>query len=247
MDPLCFYYSATRAKNEVIVPHTHSCWEFVYYKSCVGKTDINGAEYDFDENTFAILPPECPHSEKHNVDGSIYYIGFYSTAISIAPGVYMDDPYHTFRNLMSRIMREAQNRLDDSKVLLRLLISELEIHINRLQAPVKKQPPDLLYAKHFIDENFNWKINFVDLAQSCGYSFESFRYSFKKKFGMSPKSYLIDLRLSRAKALLEQSESSCTEIAYLCGFSDSAQFSTMFRNKYGVSPKSLFKKEKKKS
>jgi bacterial regulatory helix-turn-helix proteins, araC family len=35
----------------------------------------------------------------------------------------------------------------------------------------------------------------------------------------------------------EEPDRNCTQVALECGFSSSAQFSTMFREKYGITPK----------
>ena len=237
MNHLCFYYSTDRKKDESINVHTHSCWEIVYYKSCAGKTDIGGIEYHFRENTFAILPPQVPHNETHFQGGHLTFIGFEAENLKIAGGIFNDDPYQNIKHLVSRIQTEAKNKFSDSKQMVDILIRELTVYLNRLQSPNPVQTNGLRYAKRFIDENYSWKINFIDLAKSCGYTFDSFRYSFKKEYGVSPKSYLIDLRLEKAKTLLESNEQNCTQIAYTCGFSNAAQFSTMFRLKYGITPK----------
>lgn len=237
MSTLYFCYSTDKKKDAYVNPHKHNCWELVYYKSSAGKTVIDGLEFGFCENTFALLPPRCVHDEAHTQNGRLSYIGFEAPGLKLSAGVYRDDPYQNIRHTVSRILAEGKAVLADSNELLPLLIRELTVYLNRLQDPNPIHADGLGYAKCFLDENYNLKIDLVDLAKSCGYSFDSFRYSFKKVYGLSPKSYLIELRLQKARALLENNDQSCTQIAYACGFSDSAQFSTMFRSRYGLSPK----------
>lgn len=45
-----------------------------------------------------------------------------------------------------------------------------------------------------------------------------------------------NLRINASVNLLENSDDSCTEIAYRCGFLTSAQFSYIFKKKFGLSP-----------
>ena len=53
----------------------------------------------------------------------------------------------------------------------------------------------------------------------------------------------LDCRIEAAKNLLKTGEYNCTEIAYLCGFSDSAQLASIFRRETGLSPRK-WQKEK---
>ncbi len=240
MNPLRYYYSPSYEKGHTVGMHLHDCYELVYYKSGEGVSRIDGTEYRFFDNTFALLPPNCPHDETHFQNGSLSYIWFQSANISLPKGIYADDAYQTVKGLLSRILYEGAHRRDDSDRLLTLLIETLAVYLNRYQFSTKSRlSGGVCYAKRFIDENYSWKINFNDLAQSCGLPFDSFRYSFKKEYGESPKTYLINRRLQMARLLLEKGEQNCTQAAYACGFSDAAQFSTMFRQKYGISPKAF--------
>ena len=75
-----------------------------------------------------------------------------------------------------------------------------------------------------------------------GYSYDYFRHYFKKQYGMSPQSYLINVRLENAYSMLSSTpDISITEVAISCGFSDSSQFSVMFSRHFGTSPKKFQK------
>ena len=237
MSSVSFFCLSHKKKDACVKPHSHHCWELVYYVSCAGKSNIDGTDCYFDANSFALLPPDCTHDEIHYQSGTLAYIGFQAPSLRGTAGIYRDDLYRTLYHLANRILLEGKKQLPDSEQLMELLVQELTVYLNRLQSPTGGAPNNLPYAKQFLDENYNWKINFPDLAKSCGFPFDTFRHRFKAEYGVSPKTYLIDLRLNKAKELLEGADRNCTQIAYECGFSDSAQFSTMFHRKYGISPK----------
>ncbi len=241
MEKISFFATQNLPKDLFVSDHKHNCWEIVYYKTCLVKSEFDGKEFFYDKNTFAIIPPNMPHNELHYKNGVLNYIGFYSSTLNIAPGIYRDTPYHTVDQLCNLIVDECKRRYHDSEKAMSLLLEMLIMQLNRLQTPSAARPGNLSYAKHFIDENYSRKINFPDLAQSCDFTYDTFRRNFKKQYGASPKNYLIERRLQKAKQLLDSSEQNCTQIALECGFSDSSQFSTMFRAKYGVSPKQLTK------
>ena len=66
----------------------------------------------------------------------------------------------------------------------------------------------------------------------------SFCRAFKQSTGLSPHRYLLEHRVNRAKAMMEDHKRTLTEIALDCGFSSSSQFSTVFKRITGVSPRS---------
>jgi len=59
---------------------------------------------------------------------------------------------------------------------------------------------------------------------------------FKRHLKQSPISYLIGLRIERARNLLKTTDLSMSEVAALVGFNDISNFSRMFKELNGVSP-----------
>jgi AraC-like DNA-binding protein len=66
---------------------------------------------------------------------------------------------------------------------------------------------------------------------------------FNTKAGCSLRAFCNDLKLADAKALLEGTSLSVTEIAYAVGFGDASYFIKLFKDKYGGSPYK-YRKEK---
>lgn len=82
----------------------------------------------------------------------------------------------------------------------------------------------------------------VDIETVCDVAFisvSSLQRAFAKYFGMSPKQYLIQLRMNRALELLTENELSVKEISFACGFTDEKYFSRAFKKRYGCSPSQL--------
>ncbi|MBR2988103.1 MAG: helix-turn-helix domain-containing protein [Clostridia bacterium] len=95
---------------------------------------------------------------------------------------------------------------------------------------------------HYIDEHF-CDPN-IDVETVCGIAFisvSSLQRAFTKYFGLSPKQYLIQLRMNRALDLLTENVLSVKEISFACGFTDEKYFSRAFKKKYGYPP-SQFRK-----
>ena len=63
---------------------------------------------------------------------------------------------------------------------------------------------------------------------------------------LSPKQYLLNLRIEHAKAFLEGTIQTCEDIAYASGFADACYFSRIFKEKVNCSPleyRTLFDKQ----
>ena len=80
------------------------------------------------------------------------------------------------------------------------------------------------------------KISVDMLSGLCGISPEYFRRIFKNFYGISPINYINNLRLSRAKELLESQLYSVSEVAMQCGYKEMCHFSREFKRAMGISP-----------
>ena len=97
-------------------------------------------------------------------------------------------------------------------------------------------------AIKYIEENFSdCLITNELLASKCSISEIYFRKLFKEQMGISPKQFLIDLRIANAKKLLSEGRHKSSHVAELCGFSDVFHFCRTFRKKTGLSPTEYMK------
>ena len=88
---------------------------------------------------------------------------------------------------------------------------------------------------HFCDPS----LNVADVCERSFISPSGLQRAFLRHFGVSPKQYIIKLRMDKALQLLVENKLCVREIALLCGFSDDKYFSRAFREKYGYPPSQL--------
>ena len=74
------------------------------------------------------------------------------------------------------------------------------------------------------------------LAQEAGISEITLRKRFLESFQTTPKQYILELRLRKAKQLLLDTTLSVGEIAQACGFSGVYHFCRIFKEKTGTTP-----------
>lgn len=92
------------------------------------------------------------------------------------------------------------------------------------------------HAKQILAENFDTDIQMEDVAREVGLNYTTFRLVFREYTGFSPKSFVEDLRLRQAKALLCDTTLTSQEIAYKVGFNSPYYFSLFFKKKVGKTP-----------
>jgi AraC-like DNA-binding protein len=91
-------------------------------------------------------------------------------------------------------------------------------------------------VEHYIRQNYMDDMNIEHLAEMAGLSPCYFGSIFKKAIGRSPKDYLIDYRLKKAKQLLIETGHNISEVAAMVGYKDAAYFSNLFKQREGISP-----------
>ena len=88
----------------------------------------------------------------------------------------------------------------------------------------------------YVDSHLGETIHVTDLSGIARRSTAHFCRAFKRTFGQTPHTYVIAQRLERAKTLMLKSGEQLSVIAVLCGFTDQAHLSKLFRRHMGETP-----------
>jgi signal transduction histidine kinase/ligand-binding sensor domain-containing protein/DNA-binding response OmpR family regulator len=83
--------------------------------------------------------------------------------------------------------------------------------------------------------------NIDTVAETMAFSRTNFYKKFKSLTTLTPMEFVRDMRLQRAKQYLDAGGHNISEVAYLTGFSNPKYFSTVFKEKYHVSPTDYIK------
>lgn len=96
------------------------------------------------------------------------------------------------------------------------------------------------YALQYIKHNYDHiKVN--DIAKYIGINRSYLSSIFKKKLNISPQEYLVTYKLKKATELLKSTNLSIQDISFSIGYENPLTFSKIFKQYYGVSPKSFRK------
>ncbi|WP_211746212.1 AraC family transcriptional regulator [Paenibacillus sp. Marseille-Q4541] len=208
----------------------------------------NDEEVAVEAGQVVLIPPNVPHS-------------FHALA-PIRFGVILADdiPSHV-RELFDRLVEDSQPRIIvlsriDSEHYERLFREWLRIRTSRLKEPMRnylvwievlllflnehshydQQALSVSYIGDYIRQHIQEPIQIYTLAKMSGRSEEGFRKQFHKMYGMTPKQYQQQCRLTEAKWLLSSSDKDLQTIADQIGFSQLHSFSLWFKKLEGCAP-----------
>lgn len=99
-------------------------------------------------------------------------------------------------------------------------------------------------ARAILAEHFDKRITIPQLARQAGINEAKLKEGFKELYGQSIHTYLLELRLEKAKNLLLTTELSITDITYEIGYSHVTHFTTLFKKEMGITPTEWRKKFK---
>lgn len=88
----------------------------------------------------------------------------------------------------------------------------------------------------YLEKNYSRKITLEHLAQLSDMSIPTFCRNFKRTFEKSPIRFLLELRIARARELLETTHLTLKEVAERTGFMDTNYFSKQFSQINGFPP-----------
>lgn len=137
--------------------------------------------------------------------------------------------------IFADVYREAEKKAQDGYILsslcyeLLLTLAEQAVNVAR--------PEELTKALFFIRRSLERQISLEDISKAAGVSKATLNRMFQEYFQCSPINYFLDLKMSRARALLPYYP--VKKVAAMLNYSSSQYFSSEFKKHYGLSPKSF--------
>lgn len=250
--------------------HSHDHLELAYVLSGAGRYHIEGTMYDVREGDLLIINPGVKHqalvSKESGVPTTEFFIGFSDIQIPDYPHNFLPVPdghhmIHTTGEFRQKISRLCASMEAESKVykegryfMLKSYLMQIILLVIREQceaiSPVGSYSFESVNKKYvveriinYFEDHFSEKISLDQIAENMYLSPFYISKIFKSETGDTPIRHLINIRLEKAKALLEEGDnSSIQEIAGMVGYDDAYHFSKLFKKRYGFSPSQARKK-----
>lgn len=99
--------------------------------------------------------------------------------------------------------------------------------------------PYKLDLEEFMVKNFIFNVPVTQFARLTGRSLAAFKRDFKRVFGMPPREWLMQQRLSEAYRLIKEKGSKSADIYIEIGFENLSHFYYSFKKRFGVTPSQI--------
>jgi len=147
--------------------------------------------------------------------------------------------------LIERILRESRKEAYGRELMMQLLAMELLVVLARglreeweesLRVRTGKARELVRIARNYIVENHDRDLSIAHVAAYVFLSQGYFTRAFRDETGISPMSFLMQVRVDHACKLLERQDIKVSGIARQVGFSSPQRFNAAFRKHMGMTP-----------
>lgn len=234
------------------VMRVYGTYAVAYFLEGTGQyCDANGFRHKIIPGDLVLVTPELPHryttrpgsywNECYLIfDGPVFDLCQTQGILDPARPVIHLEPIDLWLARMKSVVTSptSQSSIEKMAEVSRLLALLTEMFAKEEDALPKRDVPSwLIAAKTRFEENMEIEIDPISVAQELGVSYETFRKSFQKQFGVSPGLYRTQRRMAVACRLLKLTTMTQHRIAAHLGFSDEFYFSKRFKQIVGVSPR----------
>jgi len=153
--------------------------------------------------------------------------------------VYHTGTWSEFRWIFQRMILELHLCKPLYEEMLASLLNDLLLLICRQLEPGCEPNPirkEIEEAIAYFNENYSREINISAYAHAHHISTNYFIRNLKQYIGMTPKQYIMSIRMGNAQMLLESTGYTIQEIASFVGYDDAPYFGRLFKREVGMTP-----------
>lgn len=200
----------------------------------------NGNKFISDKDHAVILPQGQSYSIYGDKTGSFPVINF--TCADILCDTVISLPIDNSKSYMKDFNRLQSLSLFGEN---RTEMMSIFYHMLHRLSSQNSSCQVILPAIKYLENNYqNPNLTNKKLAEQCKLSEVYFRRVFTNYYNMSPKQFLIDIRINKAKQLLSEGAMKINVIASNCGFSNQYHFCRLFKEKTGLTPTEYIKRNR---
>lgn len=189
------------------------------------------------------LIPADQRFAAHRSIGTIAEVALPTRVVDGTAGQPLTGPRHALTRELARSIRQLTGRTDiTERHLAESLTTALRLHLIEAftagSGAVDDAFDDATKQRllEYIDRGADVDTSQPALARHLGMPVRAFARAFAAAYRTTPHQFVMDRRIARAKSLLRTTAESVTDIGLSVGFSTPSHFSTVFKNRIGVTP-----------
>lgn len=215
-------------------PAVRDHWLLHYVVSGTGRFQMEGHTYILHPGELFVIPPRVETVYQADTAEPWYYIWIGFTCegplpLSLEPVIRCPEAQAVFEKMKQcRHLENGRSAFLTARLwdLAGLLLDKHSETTN----PVEK-------ALHCMHAEYMNPLTIADIAGRLNLERTYFSTLFKKKMGVSPQQYLLQLRMKTAARLMTEQGERPSTAAISVGYTDLFNFSRMFKRHFGVSPR----------
>lgn len=258
-----FTWKGTRHKDEERY-HSHDYLEMAFVMSGVGRYLIADKVYNVKEGDLLIFNPGIKHQallpEGKEIGTTEFFVGFSDIQLQ---GMYKNyiplsmegNILHTSGELRQKIFKicsamETEKSLGEQGryFIMKAYLMQWLVYVIRACSKPIEVPSGYSFESvnkkyvveqivNYFEDHYSEKISLERIAENMYLSTFYISKIFKSETGDTPIHHLINIRLEKAREILERSPGmNIKEVASMVGYDDAYHFSKQFKKHYGISP-----------
>ena len=257
------YYYRIRTPGYQFKGEKHQFFELTYVDTGILHTEVDRNSYTLGEKEMIIYGPGQFHKQYTDEDQSVSYVTILFHMENLTPGV-ESNWYEVLLNkvypynkktytLIKTLVQESSTGIPYMDSLMLCLLTETIIRLLQSKYVVSTALPSSVAKQNYRDELFERIIAYVeskiyepltiaDVCQQFSMSRSSLQLLFKNTVNQSPKKYISDMKLEKARQMLRENKYTVSEISLKLGYSSIHYFSNAFNQKYHISPSEYAKR-----
>lgn len=251
------YYYVIKSPKYRFNGESHNYYELTYVDHGSLDTTVEGKTYTLESYDLMLYGPGQFHTQQIVTDSSCSYL-------TVVFDVHIDDDsqilnrvFHCNNELHNILKKFVSESSADIKYSNNLMLCHLqEIIILLLQYDTFNsnaqtitncssqyfQDTLLKQILDYIESKITEPLTIEEICHKFSISRSSLQALFKNNLNISPKNYMIELKLKKSKELIRTNKYTISEIALMLGFSSIHYFSRTFKQHFDITPSEYAKK-----
>ena len=210
-------------------------YEIELYSASNASGFVDGEEVAYLKDQVCIFRPGQQRQSQGQF--SCYYLKKLPTQINVSNNQELYQLFHDIFNAMAQKLPGYKLFVYGKLCQLVALLYADNISVQTAQGKYAAYNGAVYEAIRYMQEHLDEHITLEDIAGNVHLSPSFFHVVFKEILQKTPHRYLLELRLSKAKHLLVNSELSLAMIAEICGFDSQVYLNYIIKKELGVTPK----------
>ncbi len=243
------------ASQNVLLPHVHTSYEFIYIVGGQGSIRSRGIEYKLSCGDILVVEPNTEHEGVAHPENpfELFTMGydFNRDRMQADPALFGVDrvflrlyevytektqlPIIHDRHHIAKVLFTVIDEIIDTKLCREELIRNLAEFVDAKELSLDGKE-SVEKAKQFIRAHYSEPLTLEEISNFVCLSLSHFSRLFKNETTFTPIEYLKAVRIDYAKKFLIYSDLNLTEIAARVGFNSLHYFSHCFKKSEGISP-----------